>query len=264
MLRYVAVFGCVCALLAVETPAKSLSAKALRSARGFSWISDRSENFDYFFEAGTPAARDIEKIKERMEASRARVEKLLGTVPGPRIPAFIVDSRARMKELAGFETNGLATGSVSLMVYNDTINAVGAHEMCHVRAYMLWGKSHGTWVNEGLAVYSDDQWWGVPLHPVARGLLDRGKLIPLKDLVAEGWHKKYPDLDTYPELGSFVKFVYEKYGLPAVRTLWQHGASGAGAAFGKPLSEVEAEWRLELARIEPGFPRYKILGGSLL
>jgi hypothetical protein len=76
-------------------------------------------------------------------------------------------------------------------------------------------------------VYSDDKWWGVPLHSMARALLDRKQLVPLKDLVKEGWSRKDSDLTTYPELGSFVKFVYEKQGMDAVKDMWQHGSPRA-------------------------------------
>src|SRR5258706_6693907 len=192
-----------------------------------------------------------------MGATWIVIENLLGTAVDKRLTAFIDDSRARMKELTGTETNGLASDTVSLMVYSDTINAVGAHELCHVMARWLWGADHGSWGNEGLAVYSDDQWLGLRLHSVARGLLDRGKLVPIAKLVSRGWNKNHPEPITYPELGSFIKFVYEKYGRDSVKALWQRGAGAAQAVFGKPLSELEVEWRVEVTTHEPKSVDYK-------
>ncbi len=236
------------------------TAKSLKKAKGFSWVSKSSTNFDYYFEAGTPAERDFERIAALMEKSRAGVEKLLGGSFGSRTESFIVDSRARMKQLVGTEGNAFTFGSlnpltfkieyVTVMVYNDKIKGIGAHETCHVFSHTLWGKAHGLWIDEGLAVYSDDQWQGLPLHSVAKVLLDRGKLLPVADLVDNNWIKKHPDMVTYPELGSFVKFLYEKYGLEAVKSLWQHGAKGADSAFGKNLNALETEWRAELAKVD--------------
>jgi hypothetical protein len=224
--------------------ARSLTFDALHSARGFTWASHPSAGFDFYFEQRSAAERDIEKVAHTMEASRAHIDELLGGGSSIRIPVFLVDSRARMKDLTGSESNGLAGRAVLAAIYSDTIKAIGGHETCHVLARSLWGNPHGMWINEGLAVYADDQWWGLPLHSVARGLDDRHQLLRLKDLLPGGWDKKYPDVITYPELGSFVKFVYEKYGREAVKEMWQHGTSSE-------FSRMEEGWRAKLAKAEP-------------
>jgi hypothetical protein len=264
--RRVVILTCVIAIAAVSISA-SPTAKSLKNKKGFTWISKSSANFNYYFEPGSPAERDYEKISGRMEKSHASLEKLLGGSTGEKTESFIVDSRARMKQLIGEEGNGYAFGSVNpetsktefvtAMVYSDTIQAVGAHEPCHALAHLLWGKPHGRWLDEGLAVYSDDQWNGLSLHPVAKVLLDKGHLLPIADLLDENWIKKYPDMVTYPELGSFVKFLYEKYGLESVKNIWQNGAKNADSAFGKNISALEAEWRAELAKVDASSIQYK-------
>lgn len=251
---------CFIATCAAGTSAANPTLQSLKNKKGFTWISKSSANFNYYLEAGTPAERDFDKIAERMEKSRAGVEKLLGGSFGEKTESFLVDSRARMKQLVGEEGNGFAFGSVNpltaktkfvtAMVYSDTIKGIGAHETCHVLSHLLWGKPHGLWMDEGLAVYSDDQWNGSPLHLVAKVLLNRGELLPITDLLDNNWTKKYPDLVTYPELGSFVKFLYEKYGLEAMKSLWQHGAKEADSVFGKNISTLEMEWRAELSKVK--------------
>lgn len=258
--RRVAILICFIAVSVAGPVAATPTTKSLKNKKGFTWISKSSANFNYYFEAATPAERDYEKIAGQMEKSRANVERLLGGSLGDKTDAFIVDSRARMKQLVGEEGNGFAFGSVNsatsktefvtVMVYSDTIKAIGAHETCHALARLLWGKPHGLWLNEGLAVYSDDQWYGFPLHAVAKALLDKGKLLPVADLLTDNWIKKYPDMVTYPELGSFVKFLYEKYGLDAVKNLWQRGAKNADSAFGKSITALETDWRAELAKVD--------------
>jgi hypothetical protein len=228
--------------LLVCASARSLTFNALHSARGFSWMSASSEGFDFYFEAGSAAERDIEKIKTNMEKARRRIDSLLGAQSSLRIPVFLVDSRPRMKELVGFETNGVAGDTIQAAIYSDKVKAIGGHESCHVLTRDIWGPDHGDWINEGLAVYSDDQWWGKPLHALARGMMDRHQLIPLRDLV--GHLRKFDDTITYPELGSFVKFVYEAHGRDTVKALWQHGAA-------KNLADLEQEWLAEIAKVEP-------------
>ena len=258
--------ACFVAMLAALPVAASPTAKSLKNAKGFKWTTKSTTNFDFFFEAGSPAERDIDKIAEQMEKSRAVVEKLLGGEFGRKTESFIVDSRARMKQLVGTEGNAFTFGNfnplsmkieyVTTMVYNDKIHGIGAHETCHVFSHNLWGKPHGLWIDEGLAVYSDDQWQGLPLHSVAKVLLDKGKLLPVTDLLDNNWIKKYSDMVTYPELGSFVKFLYEKYGMEAVKNLWQHGAKNAQGSFGKNLDALESEWRAELAKVDASSIRY--------
>ena len=257
--RRVAFLICFIAISAAGLPFGTPTAKSLKNKKGFTWISKSSANFNYYFEPGTPAERDFDKIASRMEKSRAGVEKLLGGSFGEKTESFLVDSRARMKQLVGEEGNGFAFGSnnpdtsklefVTAMVYSDTIKAIGGHETCHALAHVLWGKPHGLWMDEGLAVYADDQWNGSPLHVVAKMLLNKGELLPIADLLDDHWPKKYSDLVTYPELGSFVKFLYEKYGLDPMKNLWQHGAKDAESIFGKNISALDSEWRAELAKV---------------
>jgi hypothetical protein len=148
LFRIMMVLACVVSAAgAFGTP----TAKSFKNKKGFTWISKSSLNFNYYFEPGTPAERDFEKISDRMEKSRANVEKLLGGSFGEKTDSFIVDSRARMKQLVGEEGNGFAFGSVNpttsrtefvtAMVYSDTIKAIGAHETCHALSH-LFGESH--------------------------------------------------------------------------------------------------------------------------
>jgi hypothetical protein len=235
-----------------------ITSKAIHKAKGFSWNSYTSSHFDIFFEAASVAERESQKIAGLLEKFHAGLETLLGIPLPERTEYFLVSSRARMKELVGFEANAANNGPVSLGVYNETTRAIGLHEICHWQARNAWGPSKGLWVNEGLAVYSDNQWNGRPLHLVAKWLLDHGKLAPLTDLVRNGWEKKYSDLITYPELGSFVKFVYERYGRESVKTLWQRGPDGATASTGKALNELDREWRAEIAKLDASSIKYSL------
>jgi hypothetical protein len=242
---------------ALTTTAANLDSESLKKTPGFVWKSDNSNCFVYYFEPQTPAERDIEKIKAVMEESRASLKKLIGGSSQQKIDVFIVDSRKRMKELTGFEMNAWTIGIVQGVVYNDRIRAIGAHETCHFLAAQLWGKPSGLWANEGLAVYSDNNWQGIPLHLVAKRLLDAGQLLPLKTLT----HNKFPknaDMITYPQSGSFVKFIYEKYGMNVMKDLWCNGIKSSGKPIEKTLPELEKEWLEELAKFDASAISYRV------
>jgi hypothetical protein len=229
----------------------------LKKADGFSWKSASSKNFIYYFEAESPAERDIDKIISTMERGRSKAEALLKGSRQLKIELFLVDSRERMKKLIGNETNAWANGTVQGSVYNDKIKAIGAHETLHCLALALWGKTEALWINEGLAVYSDDQWNGLDLHSVARWLFDQKKLLSIGALVdARNW--KNQDMVTYPQSGSLVKFICENYGIEAVREFWQKGTDQGLRHIGRSLSELEKDWQLELAKHDATSIHYQV------
>jgi hypothetical protein len=203
---------------------------------------ERSVHYDFYFEVGSPAARDIGHIESVMESEYSHITSLLGTSDASfHTDAFIVDSRRRMKQLCGQESNGLAVGSVLLFIYGE-VKALGAHEETHLVSRQLWGASHGVWLAEGLAVYSDDNWRGLQLHGICKRLKAEGKLLPLVSLLDDREFNRVSEMVTYPESGSLIKFLYEQYGADAVRSLWRKGAIGIPAITGKPLADIESEW----------------------
>ena len=245
-----AVFFFIIISLTAFVSAKNFTSKSLKKADGFSWKSESSNNFTYYFESDSPAERDIEIIKTVMENGRSRAEALLGASSQLVIELFLVDSRKRMKEMTeGFEANAWANGTVQASVYNHNIKAIGAHETLHCLAGSLWGGTDAWWISEGLAVYSDDRWYDLALHLVAKWLFDHQKLLPISALVDnKNW--KNLDMVTYPQSGSFVKFIYEKYGISSTKKFWQKGIDGGTKSIGKNLLQLEEEWLSELAKFD--------------
>ena len=222
---------------------KAFRPGTLRSRHGFSWNLEHSPHFDYYFESGSPAARDIAQIEVVLENEYSHIVSLLGAKDlNFHTYAFIVDSRTRMKQLCGHESNGLAVGNVFLFVYGDAVTALGAHEPTHLLSQFLWGSPRGLWLTEGLAVYAEDQWQGRSLHATCKQLKSERKLMPLSSLVNNRLFTQNPEMVTYPEAGSFIKFLYERYGIEAVRSLWTRGADSIPHVLKMPLGQLEAEW----------------------
>jgi hypothetical protein len=235
------------------------SATILKRARKFRWIESQTGEIDLSVEAGSRAEREIDRVKRWLASSQERIEQVLGEPLKPRVRSFIAGSVATSKALIGHPLNGFSIAPIAVMVYSDSVNAIGPHELCHAWANSLWGRSSGEWIDEGLAVHSDGHWRGLPLHKVAKWLLDRGKLLPIGALIGKRWSKGgYPAGITYPESGSFVTFILEKYSREAVKTYWQRGAAAGEAVLGKPLLAVEREWLRELSTIDAGDVRYEI------
>lgn len=240
----------------------SPSVKDLVNKKGFTWKSEETANFRFYFEPGTFGEKHLDELKKNAEQSRIKVLALLGEKTyRDRVTIFILDSRAKMKALIGKEINGVGLPKIHtvLYVFSETINASGAHELCHVLAKNLWGKADD-WINEGLAVYADGVWRQYHLDDLAKYLLLKSKLIPLEEILKH--FDKYPDFITYPETGSFVGFLYEKYGMNAVREIWKKDASAIPQVTGRSLNDLEKDWFEVLARANASGVTYPTIGAK--
>jgi Peptidase MA superfamily len=250
---------CIVAFITVPTGccAAEPNADSLLKHKGFSWKSVSTEHLRLHFEPGTFAENRIEDLKLFQEKSFARDLDLLQAKAYPfQIDAFVLGSRERMKRLVGRETNGIAFPDTKVVCFilNEKLNASGPHELMHVMAKYVWQGNPKTWLNEGLAVYADDRWYGYRLHNLNKYLLQQGKLIPLEKLIQ---HFGSSVMIAYPQAGSFVKYLYEQYGADKVRDLWSSGtARDLKRALGKDIATLETEWHSKLMEANAAGVKY--------
>jgi len=75
-----------------------------------------------------------------------------------------------------------------------------------------------------------------------------------------------PD-DTYPELGGFVQYLYETFGVEYLQIEWTKGSKDLKKVYGKKLSSLESAWRSALVkRVGPVHDQINLpgRGGDLL
>ena len=226
----------------------------------FQWTRDSSLSCDIFYEADSWAARNIVAIRRDADSALVRILGLLHESSFPhRLNYFIVNNRVRMQSLINQQINGRAFPRRHLIcaVANDSVRALGSHEMFHVVAMNLWGSTED-WVNEGMAVYSDNKWWMQELHPLANYLRQKQTLLSLDDLTQR--FRQCDPLITYPETGSFLKYLYETFGQENVEILWKQGLSAFCRFVHKTNSELEQEWIAAIGRFDTTNVHYRIPG----
>jgi hypothetical protein len=54
------------------------------------------------------------------------------------------------------------------------------------------------------------------------------------------------EIVSYPLSGSFIKFIYEKYGLETVLYCYKFGFTNIEQIINKKIDELEKEWRNEI------------------
>lgn len=230
------------ALLVAGCARRQPDALELLARTDFSWATDSSAHFVYHAERGSTAHERMPIVMARMEQALARVLDVLGLESyGPRIHVFMVDARPKMRRLTGRSTNAIAFHRTNVVALTVTASwsTLTPHEVLHVVAMNEWGRAE-TWLNEGLAVYAAGEWRGRDVHELARELAAQRRLIPMGRLVAN--FRAHDDQVAYPQAGSFVRFLYEKYGRDAVAAAWRTGASGLPEVTGRSLAELEDEW----------------------
>lgn len=218
------------------------SVESLAGQRGFEWHTHNVDGFVVYFERGSAASRDLEAIGADAMYARRRVHDYVGgTAYEPTVSIFVVDTRARMKDLIGRSSNATAyyTSNALCLVWADTWRVGATHELFHVVAMNRWGVPH-RWVNEGMAVDCAGPWRGLDPHAVCKLLRSRGELPSLSEFTRR--FDRLPGLVAYPAAGSFVRYVRVTHGIEALRQVWQGGRTDLPAATGLRMDELEAAW----------------------
>ena len=219
-----------------------------RNNSNFDWVVDSLENdVVLYYEKNRYAEKNLEVLKLRVKQHLTSTMDFVGieTYDKP-IHYFILEDRQRMKLLVGHETNGNANPKNNFVtaIFSEKIKSVyGNHELFHLIAMNEWGYPE-TWINEGMAVYSDDNWHGYNLHELSKYLIDNKNYIPLKKMAKR--LRKFDSMITYPLLGSFVKFIEEKYGRETTKLIWTKGRKKIKKHIGKSLEDLEKEWLITL------------------
>jgi hypothetical protein len=141
------------------------------------------------------------------------------------------------------------------------------HEVVHLYS-SAFGRPVALW-SEGLAVaFQTDpasgdllpRWNRVPVDDHARAFRAQGRLIPTAELLTTAGFRRFDANVTYPQAGSFVRFVLDTCGLGGVKRLFASGSSSDTAdsvtaqyesACGQTLQDTEAAW---LRRLEGATP----------
>jgi hypothetical protein len=236
----------VLALLAAtcgESPVAPDSASAL---------TERVETASYVFRFASGDSVDT----AWQEAFHAWAVQELGLQSVPRITYNKYRSRQHMGEVIGVSnTNGYADAAAFAI---HTIWPVDNHEVVHLYS-SAWGSPVALFT-EGLAVaYSTNppagqlvpRWHSEPVHTIAARMRAQGTLIPIARLAETRSFRSFDPNVTYPEAGSFVRFLVDRWGLAPMRQIYAALRANDAAdvieravtdAYGRSLSELEAEW----------------------
>lgn len=182
----------------------------------------------------------------------------LGIQP-PKVEYRKYQSREAMGRYTGnYNTNGFAEPEQWRL---HTIWTRDNHEIVHLYSAPIGRPSD--FFNEGFAVAFQtdpaagrlEAWFnGLEVHGACRDYLRDGRLpLPLADYVTTAPFRGLPDqVLSYRYAGSFVRFLIDRHGLPAVLDFFRRAGgrdeplaairARAEAVFGRALADLEADW----------------------
>ncbi len=222
-----------------------------RKNSNFEWVIDSlQKDLILYYEKHSYAEKNIQILKVGVKRHLTNTLDFIKVEAYDKsIHYFILEDRERINLLVGSETNGSANPQnnyVTAIFSENTKSVYSNHELFHLIAMNLWGYSE-SWINEGMAVYSDNMWQGHGLHELSKYLIDNDKYVSVVRLAKK--LRKYDSRITYPLLGSFVKFIDVTYGRETTKLIWSKGRKKMKRHTGKSLEDFEKEWLLMLSAV---------------
>lgn len=235
-----------------------ISNSKLLENKNFDWITDSSsQELTIYYQADSWPDKNIEIVRQRVIYHFNSVKSFMNIKSyDTRIHLYIVESREQMKLLVGHETNGSAFYKTHIVtgIASEKSNSIYSnHEIFHVVAMNLWGVPD-IWLNEGMAVYSDNKWHGHDLFHLTKYLAENNRLVPLSRLLKN--FRKVDDLLSYPLAGSFVKYLDETYGRETVVKIWKSKTKNLKKLTGKTIKELEIDWLTKIKTVEHKVMKY--------
>ena len=241
----VAVALCAPGVMHGQAPAGKISLlRQYLTKPHFAWSCDKLARIDFCYPQTLPPPLAA-SLTTDVERTLAEELRLAGTSQyAPRIHIFLVESYSRLRELVGAYAAGASQPSEHIVCFVWGHPEALTHELNHEVMTHLWGPSE-PWIAEGLAAYVTDP---TEVDRQFQNLLDRHSALPLERLVNPTWTAAtYPSTVIYPELGSFVKYLKDTYGMERLRQVWHGGSVTIPRVLGKSLGNLERDWQASLA-----------------
>jgi hypothetical protein len=222
----------------------------------FSWESRTTDRFALHAVAGSWAAEHLDSLGAVAHAARRDVLTRLGEGDQPNedpTHLFLLRGREDFARLVGQPAGGWTEPEANAILLTAVADGGSPfrHELGHLYSHRRWGAPAGAWLSEGVAVFAVGHCAGLPLHAWAAGAERQGLLRPLAELEA-GFD--YARAAPHLQAGSFVEFVAERFGMPALRELWRGGLAAAAPATALDAGALERAWLRTIHGQDTGVP----------
>ncbi|MBQ7944036.1 MAG: hypothetical protein IJ326_08255 [Lachnospiraceae bacterium] len=216
------------------------------------WKEQETEHYVFHYKQGSLAEKEIQEVIELQESCFKEITDRLEFVPQKKIIYWLCDNRKELMHASGFEyeTNGVTfldrVNPTIYAVYNEEVRCIGCHEDVHA-IVAEYACPNSIAVIEGLAMYFDKEWWGIPNELCTRVYLEDKMYQRLRYMIRDDEvFYQVEDRISYPIMGAFTAFLIEEYGMEKYKKVYKE-CNEWGKAFqhiyGKSLHDLEIEFR---------------------
>lgn len=212
-------------------------------------------NYRVFFTGYSYASQHLNEIKKELSITLNKALSILDTTAYNRgINIVIVDSPEELKELTGFYVRGgfaCVGHDLVFIVCNENRRWQFVHEGFHLIANQVWGITQSRLLNEGSAVYADNQChYDNPIYSIASYIVKSNKSFSIQSLIEDFDNKaRENEMVAYIQSAAVFKYLYEKYGVAKMKLLWVNGFEKFETVYGLSITDFEKEWSAYLNTI---------------
>ncbi len=189
----------------------------------FMWERKETRHYVFHFRKGSTAEKDIDIITETQERCFEHICKVLNVSTEGKISYFLCGSPEEVGELYGDNepSNGIVKYPDTIYaVYNDEVKCIGFHEDVHLIAYNTLGNPPQALLREGLAMFFDKVWWGIPNEVWVQVFLKTGLYQPIESLKDNRGFFQHNEVITYPIAGAFVAYLISVFGIEKFKSFY--------------------------------------------
>lgn len=177
-----------------------------------------SPHYVFHFGEGSLAEKDILLIVQEQEKCFSEICAVLQVNYPNKIHYYFTESPSEIGSAIwedGICCNGVALcgekESKIYAVYNETVKCIGAHEDTHMIAFAI-NFPASDFVVEGLAMYMDRLWWGIPNEVWTSYYKNMYPELTVRAMLDNDAFAEQGCEITYPIAGAFTKYLVDTYG----------------------------------------------------
>ena len=187
-----------------------------------------SEHYVFHFQPGSLAEKDIATIAHEQERCFSKICAVLQVDYLEKIHYYFTTSPLTIGRIfweEGTPCNGVALcgreQAKIYAVYDETIKCVGSHEDTHLISFQI-NYPESDFVVEGLAMFMDGLWWGVPNEAWTAYYKQKYPEMAVRSLLDNEAFAQLGCQITYPLAGAFTKYLMDTFGKDKYLTFYQY------------------------------------------
>lgn len=185
-----------------------------------------SEHYIFHYCPGSVAEKDICFIAKTQEECFGKICRTLNVEYKEKINYYLTESpweigRVIWDEEAPCNGCALCGRNKIYATYNEDVKCIGSHEDTHLISFLI-NFPESDFLVEGLAMYTDGLWWGVPNEKWAAYYGMKHSDLSIKDLFDNNIFADRGCVVTYPIAGAFTKFLIDRFGVEQFVELYKY------------------------------------------